>query len=585
MSVSRRDFVKNVSAGLSASVLFGTAAISSAVEPVALGSSANGVAFNHGVASGDPLQDRLIIWTRITVDSRSLSNRSGEVSVSWEVATDKAFQNIVRSGSTLTSPERDYTVKVDLVDLKPATKYFYRFVTPNVTSPIGVGKTLPLPGVEQVKLAVMSCSNYPAGYFNVYQEASLIPDLDAVCHLGDYIYEYGPGGFATELADQIGRSFLPGNDFEILKLDDYRARYAQYRTDPGCQNLHAAAPFICVWDDHEIANDAWREGAENHNPGEGEFSDRVMNALRAYYEWMPIRPPAGKFYSEEIFRRFDFGDLVSLHMLDTRIIGRDQQLSYADYLDINGTFDSAAFLADVTDPSRTILGQDQLNWLLSGLTTSPATWQVLGQQVLIGRMNIPIELLFSLSNPGPDIFVLIQELAEIKLRILAGDPTVTDQERARVETVAPYNLDAWDGYFFERETIFGATAAADKNLVTLAGDTHNGWANNLNTIDGVPVGVEFAASSVTSPGLEAFLEIPPPLVPAAEAAIQLLVDDLQYLNVADRGFMTVTFTQQEARADWTFIDNILDPNYQELTDRRRALKMLPGADGRTLVEV
>ena len=584
---SRRRFVKDISFGLGAAAIFGSAAISEGIEPTALprGSAGNQFSFDHGVASGDPLQDRLIIWTRVTPPRTAQSLRLVSIPVSFEVATDSAFTNIVRSGQTIAIKRRDFTVKVDLVELQPGSTYYYRFSTTDGTSPIGVGKTLPSGSVQRVKLAVFSCSNYPAGWFNAYQDASLIPDIDAVCHLGDYIYEYGPGGYATQNANAIGRSFIPGNDRELITLVDYRRRYAQYRTDVGLQNLHAAAPFICVWDDHEVANDAWRDGAENHNPGEGPWDKRKQDAIRAYYEWMPIRPPVGVSESEVIFRRFDFGDLVSLHMLDTRIIGRDEQLDYADFIDDFGDFDAAAFQAAVANPTRTLLGSEQATWLLAGLTTSTSTWQVLGQQVLTGRMNIPVELLLALGAPGPQLFVLIEELATIKARILAGDPTVTEEERLRVETVAPYNLDAWDGYFVERETIFSAIAQADQNLVALAGDTHNAWANNLATLGGVPIGVEFATSGVTSPGLEAFLGLDAVSALQAEAAIGLLIDDLQYNNLLDRGYMVVTFTPTEATANWTFIDNILDTTYNQIAARARALKVRPGAGGRVLEEV
>ena len=590
--VSRRSFLRNFSTGLSGALVFGTAAQSSGIEPgldtekaAGLGDKFSPTEFQHGVASGDPLQDRLIIWTRLTIKRRArwLTHRYG-VPVAWEVSRDPNFKRLVRRGVTLARRNRDYTVKVDLVGLKPGTKYYYRFKSLGSRSPVGTGKTLPGNGVSRVKLAVMSCSNFPAGYFNVYKDASQIPDLDAVCHLGDYIYEYGPGGYATENADTIGRGFEEGNDLELLRLRDYRKRYAQYRTDEGCQALHASAPFICVWDDHEIANDAWREGAENHNEGEGSFEARKLAAIRAYYEWMPIRPPAGEFASEEIYRRFDFGDLVSLHMLDTRVIGRDQQLNYADYFNLDGSFDTARFTADVTASDRTILGTEQLAWLQAGLVTSSATWQVLGQQVLLGRMNIPAELLPSLANPSPEILATLAELATIKGRILAGDPSVTDAERARVETVTPYNLDAWDGYFFEREILLGTAQAANKNLVAISGDTHNAWANNLTDLAGNPVGVEFATSSVTSPGLEDVLGIPSLLAGDAAFAIETLIDGLYYANIADRGYMTVTFTPAEAVADWTYVDNIQSTDYSTIDSRSRRLKTRAGMAGRFIEE-
>ena len=352
------------------------------------------VSFDHGVASGDPLSDSVIIWTRVTPQ-----NDARVVTVNWEVATDANFSNMVHTGSTVAQTSSDFTVKIDLQQLSFDTTYYYRFVSNGTTSPVGITKTLPVGIVNQVKLAVFSCSNFPAGHFNAYDSAAKIQDLDAVVHLGDYIYEYGNGEFGTENAEAIGRTLPADNNTECLTLTDYRRRYALYRGDEDLQNLHQNVPFIVVWDDHEVANDAWREGAENHNEGEGDFDTRKAAALQAYFEWLPIRPIAVSD-NERIYRSFSFGNLVNLHMLDTRLIARDEQLDYADFIDANtGQFDAPGFTAAVTDRNRTLLGSEQLGWLQSSLAGSSATWQVLGQQILMGRMNIPAELLSGLSNP------------------------------------------------------------------------------------------------------------------------------------------------------------------------------------------
>ena len=534
--------------------------------------------FKHGIASGDPLTDSVILWTRVTPHlSRKAPRltRFLRILVGWEVATDEKFKHVIRRGRTFVTKKTDFTLKVDVKGLKAGKTYYYRFRTRGEKSPVGQTKTLPSYDVNKVKLAVMSCSNYPAGYFNVYTDAAKRNDLDAVVHLGDYIYEYGSGGYATENAAQIGRDFEPNNDTELFKLKDYRRRYAQYRTDAGLQSLHANVPWICVWDDHEVTNDTWKEGAENHNEGEGDFFKRKAKALRAYFEWMPIRPVI-EGNNEIAYRQFQFGDLINLMMLDTRIVGRDEQLDYADYINSDGSFNAAQFTSDLTNPSRTLLGAEQLQWLQGALATSSAKWQVLGQQVLIGRMNLPAEILLGLGQPGADITGTIGTLAQIKARILAGDPTVTAEERARVETVLPYNLDAWDGYFVERETILGTSSALGKNLVVIAGDTHNAWANNLTDLSGNSVGVEFATSSVTSPGLEAFLQLPEQAWPATEQALQLLIDGLVYNNVGDRGYMLVTFTHDKADAEWVFIDNILSTDYNVKAGRAKSLSVKAG---------
>ncbi len=577
--------------------------------------------FYHGVASGDPQNDKVIIWTRITP-----ADGEDELPVTYEVAEDPAFETLLHNGDVTVTALIDYTVKVDVQNLTPSSTYYYRFISDDIISPVGKMKTLPTGSLAQLKLAVFSCANYPKGYFNAYAEASKHNDLDFALHLGDYIYEYGMldengnPAYATENAVSIGRALPSGNDKELLSLEDYRRRYALYRTDKGLQNLHAALPFIAVWDDHEVANDAYKNGAENHdNTSEGSFSYRKQNALRAYFEWMPIRPAAPKPSNSpfpdstpnvnyDIYRSFEFGDLVALHMLDTRIIGRDKQLSYADYMvpDGNGgvTLDAAAFTAALTNPERTMMGSEQLQWLQQRLTTSTATWQVLGQQVVMGRMNIPAELLSMLAQLEGDLddaqkqAILQQmqqsftELAALKTRMLQGDPTLTDEEKARVTSVIPYNLDAWDGYFMERETVLGTALQSDKNLVVLSGDSHNSWANDLKASNPATMkpelqaGVEFAVTSVTSPGLEEYLALSTEeMAQQFEQVLQLLIDDLQYCNLNNRGFMIVTFTPQKAEAEWLYVDNIDSDSYALLATRSKKLAVLTGSENRKLVQV
>lgn len=290
---------------------------------------------------------------------------------------------------------------------------------------------------------------------------------------------------------------------------------------------------------------------------------------------MPIRPVI-EGSDEAIFRTFRFGNLVDLHMLDTRIIGRDQQLDYMDYFTGEG-LDAARFTADVGSQNRTLLGAEQLLWLQSSLNYSTATWQVLGQQVLMGRMNLPAELLVAIATEQFEgLPQNLAELAQLKGRALQGDPSLTQEELARINTVAPYNLDAWDGYQYEREVVLGTAKALNKNLVVLAGDTHNAWANNLKDINGDQIGVEFATASVTSPGLEEYLGIPDEMIQGAEQAISLLVDDLDYLNVNQRGYMLVTFTPEEAKADWYFVDTIKSREYQIDAGRTASRRVLAG---------
>ncbi|MBE0459036.1 alkaline phosphatase D family protein [Pseudoalteromonas prydzensis] len=589
MTFTRRRFLKASAAGFGAAVLsFGLTGCSLNDDDDEA-TKQTPVSFDHGVASGDPLADSLIIWTRIT----PLENVTS-VNVVWQASKDANFTTISHDGETQVSDATDFTLKVDLQGLDANTTYYYRFISNGKTSPTGAGKTLPTSNIEQVKLAVVSCANYPAGYFHVYGEIAKQTDLDAVLHLGDYIYEYGNTGYATEDAAELGRLLPDDNSDEIISLADYRKRYAHYRKDKNLQAAHSRCAFITVWDDHEITNDTWQNGAENHNEGEGEFSERKLHALQAYFEWMPIRNVADK---ERIYRRFEFGNLVSLYMLDTRVLARDEQLNYADF-DLTSAQGQSDFANAVSSPTRALLGNEQLTWLTDGMTTSNSKWQVLGQQVLMTKMHLPFEVLqllvslqISQANGGDTNALLAQasalfaELAQIKGRVLAGDPSVTDAERARVDTTAPYNLDAWDGYAYEREVLLGTAIAAQKNLVVLAGDTHNGWAGQLVTDAANPIaasqnaGVEFATSSVSSPGLEEYLALntqEPEVTAQMEQVIALLVNDLIYNNLVDRGYLTVTFTPEQATAKWNYVSSIKTASYEMQTERSKELRMLAG---------
>ncbi len=530
------------------------------------------VNFEHGVASGDPLQDRVILWTRLTPN-----DSSARLEVTWEIALDQQFKQIIKTNKVITTAAQDFTVKVDATGLLPNQRYFYRFRFGDKTSPVGQTKTLPV-NPTQVSFAVCSCSNYPAGYFYVYREMAK-QNVDVVIHLGDYIYEYGADGYATEDAVRLGRTLATDNNKEIIKLDDYRKRYALYRKDADLQAVHQRHPFIVIWDDHELANDAWKNGAENHQATEGAFLDRKLAALQAYFEWMPIRPVDEQH--TKIYRQFDFGQLVQLTMLDTRIIARDEQLEYADYMTAVG-LDAQKFQADLTNPARTLMGIEQRNWLLGKLQQSTAKWNVLGQQVLMAKMMIPAELLLSLAeitagNPSAETLAKmnaqITELVTLKMRMQGGDPTLTAQEKARILTVAPYNLDAWDGYYYEREILYGTLAQLNKKVVVLAGDTHNGWSSELYSQAGAFVGVELATSSVSSPGLEKYLNIPLAQLQQFEFAFNTLIDELKYCNLNQRGYLLVQFDESQVQSQWIYLDSIKKADYVVDNTRQYQLKL------------
>ena len=521
--------------------------------------------FLHGVASGDPLKDKVILWTRLTPNDVSL-----RLEVIWEIALDQKFSQLVNFGKVQTAQAQDFTVKVDANKLRSNQHYYYRFRYGNVISPIGQTKTLPETS-NTVSFAVCSCSNYPAGYFHVYQEIAK-QDVDVVIHLGDYIYEYGKDGYATEDAAKLGRELALDNNKEMMTLDDYRKRYALYRKDIDLQTVHQRHPFIVIWDDHELANDTWKYGAENHteetesNKNEGKFIERKIAALQAYFEWMPIRPVSDNDHLN-IYRQFNFGTLVQLTMLDTRVLARDRQLDYADYMTAQG-MNFQRFQEDLNHPMRTLMGSTQLQWLQAQLEQSTATWNVLGQQVLMSKMLIPAELLLPLSQM--DVVALnqkIPELVTLKMRALQGDPSLTEIEKARLTLVAPYNLDAWDGYAAEREMLYAILRKVDKKVVVLAGDTHNAWASDLYNQSGAHVGLELATSSVSSPGLEKYLNIPLAQLQQFELAFRTLIDELNYCNLNQRGYLTVHFTAQQMQANWVFVNTIKDRQYTVDHDR------------------
>lgn len=547
---SRRDFLRF------SSIVGGSVVLSTALSgrtAFAQSPALSAATFEHGVASGDPLADGMILWTRATPQDASKA-----LTLAWELAEDDAFTEVLRSGTAAAEASRDYTLKIDVRDLEPGKTYFYRFRSSDAQSSVGRAKTLPDATATRVRLAVMSCSNYPAGYFHAYREASLIEDLDAFVHLGDYIYEYGADGYATERAKELGRRFPEDNAGELYTLADYRRRYALYRGDADLQAMHAAAPCIAVWDDHEIANDTWREGAENHTPEEGDFTARKLAAMQAWHEWLPVRPPSGE-PDEQIYRSFDFGGLLALHMLETRVVARDRQLDYADYRDPEtGAMDAEAFTRDLSRADRALLGESQLAWLGSKLASSEATWQLLGQQVLMARMWMPAEVLGAESYR--DIPPHLEALAALKSRMLAGD-ALSAEEQARLQRVTPYNLDAWDGYPAAREKLYAVAQQAGKRIVSLAGDTHNAWQSQLVDRNGETLGIELATPSVTSPGMEKYFQVDSSAAESLAQSLTLLIEDLQYCNVHQRGFLTVTATASELQAEWTFLDSVHSPAY------------------------
>ncbi|MBV8326374.1 MAG: alkaline phosphatase D family protein [Chryseobacterium sp.] len=527
--------------------------------------------FESGVASFDPTATGVIIWTRYSVNV--------DAEITWEISKNNNFTEILRRGKANATLVNDFTIAVDIQNIPSHTKYYYRFYNVKTKESSVIGETLTLPSktdaVDEVKMAVVSCSNFPAGLFNVYG-AIAHSDAEVVVHLGDYIYEYAPGQYGTNpYTNQLGRTHKPAK--EILTLNDYRERYRQYRGDKNLQLLHQKKPFICVWDDHEFANDAYKSGAENHQPDEGDFQARKMAAFQAYSEYIPLK--TGK--DLRIYRSFNFGNIVSLYMMDTRVIARDKQMEYSDYLDNAGNFNQVQFKTDFLSTQRKLIGSEQMAWLGSQMNADTAKWKVLGQQILMTKMMVPAELLMLLNqilaeikqhgSAQPATMLALQntisQLVIIKMKYKAQDPSLTPQEIARITTTLPYNLDAWDGYFMEREQLYSILAG--KKVVVLAGDTHNAWLGKLTDMQGNSIGTELACSSVSSPGLEGYLGITSDPTQAIQlaGAFKELIDDLEYANLYKRGYLHVKFTSGNSVAEWRFVDNVFSETYNTVTEK------------------
>ena len=541
------------------------------------GSDTAAAEFRYGVASGDPLADRVILWTHA-----KLPNSNDNVPLTWQVSTSSTFDTIVATGSVTSTAGTAFTNKVDATGLSAGNTYYYRFLdSMRTASPVGTTRTLPAASAASVKFAVFSCALYSAGYFNAYDAAAKSGAQYAI-HLGDYIYEYGsdPAKFGNSDAVTMGRVTAPAND--IVSLDDYRTRYAQYRSDPNLQAVHAAMPWITVWDDHEFANNAWVDGAENHNSTtQGSWAARKAIAARVYHEWMPIRTPDAANLLK-IYRRFDFGNIFTLHMVDTRIEGRDKQ--YDGYGDADGGLGRyAKALTSGTDATHRMMSTTQQTWLTNGMAASTATWQIMGNQDIMARMWFPGNVLRAqatatvsptAANQQAVLKAISDFLTAKATPAAARTATQAGLVSASTNPRLPYNLDAWDGYPIQRETILQTIKAQGKKLITLSGDSHNAWFANVTTLAGDKVGVEFAGTSVSSPGFESVglgalaSSLDGTAVSSGVYGSGLgLVDDLNYVDTIRRGYLLMTATAASVKGEYVFVDTIKSKTYVATTGK------------------
>ncbi|WP_370236301.1 alkaline phosphatase [Brevundimonas sp.] len=553
--------------------LFGAGTASCATAPDLAPVAAVDVRFDHGVASGDPAADSVVLWTRVTPPE----GFDGTLTVTLEIAGSSDLAGATAHTLT-TGGGRDYTVKHVVTGLAAGRDYYFRFRVGNAVSPVGRTRTLPAGATPKVTLAVVSCQLYPGGLFNAHDAIARLERLDAVVHLGDYIYEYGADDNAYGMATGRRLNRLPDPPHEIVSLADYRRRHAQYKTDPDLQAAHARAPFICVWDDHEVTNDSWVSGAESHQPEtEGDYAARKAAALKAYYEWMPIREPAPGTLSEAINRTFHFGDLASLMMVETRLTARTAPLDHGDLTmrpgpDGTPVPDVEAFMARRNDPARELLGDSQRAWLGRELAASRQAgrpWQVLGNQVVMARVQ------------GPDVTTMLPP-AQIE-RMLAG---LTPEIRAQVEQViglfklgVPFNLDAWDGFPAARERLYRTFREAGVQPLVLAGDSHAFWVNALHDYAGERRAVEFGTSAVSSPSpADALGNLP------LGMALSAANEEVVFCDQASKGFVLMTLTPGRADVALMAVSTIVTKPYELRAVKRYRVDHTAAGAG-ALVEV
>ncbi|WP_235037817.1 MULTISPECIES: alkaline phosphatase [unclassified Novosphingobium] len=526
--------------------LFGSGALLSATGAASsLAAQSASASFIHGIASGDPTANGAILWTPVTPQD---AGHGAAIPVRWHVATSQDSKP-VETGTTEAGPSHDFTVKVEPRLLKSGREYWYWFELADGTrSPQGRFRTLPKGKAAEAVFAVVSCQLYSGGYFNVYKSIAQKDRIDAVIHLGDYIYEYSADGYGAEIGRKLDRLAEPAH--EILTLADYRTRHAQYKRDPDLQAAHARAAFICVWDDHESANDAWIGGAENHQVAtEGDWAKRKAAAMQAYFEWLPIRDPQSNDTWAAINRSFEFGDLATLLMVQTRLLARSEQAQLSSKTPTPAEY--AALLATRARPDRELLGEPQREWVeqtLGASVKAGTTWQVIGNQVVTARVN------------GPDLNVLFgEEKANAMVSALPA-PMVAYIQQAQASDRAgvPFNLDAWDGYPAARERLYASFRRAGSRPLVLAGDSHAFWANNLADDQGHPVAVEFGTSSITSPSFGDVL----PGLPLGEM-LEKVSPEVAFCDMLSKGYILLTLTPQAAQADYIGVSTVLDRTFQE----------------------
>lgn len=496
--------------------------------------------FTHNVASGEPDQDSVLLWTRYKPES------GGVAKVRVEVSETRDFAKVVGGGQMVTGPWRDHTVKIIVDGLAPGKWHWYRFIAPDGSmSPIGRTKTLPVGKTAKFNIAIFSCSNLGYGEFNAYGHAAARDDIDLVLHMGDYIYEYGRGGY--DIGPEFSARIFPAD--EILTLADYRLRYASYRSDPQLQAIHANFPVIPSPDDHESANDSWEGGAQNHTVDEGDWSARRNAATQVWREWLPV--------GEQPWKSYAIGDLATYFRTDARTITRSQPRWHGEFMRAADPDKALAEFRDGAwrDPSMTMFGTEQENWLFHGFARHNALWTVLGSGTNMGYNSTPPGALDWFPKDAPE-----------------RSKNFVRQGLAAAKAGLPYNLDNWGGYPVARSRVFAAAQRADANLVVVTGDSHNGWAFDLPE-GGKVAGVEFGGHSVTSPGFESATQGTDPQM-VARGMVEANKAELRWMDSSNRGYMHLSLTPQAATNEWVFMQTVKTKSLATKPGHR--MKVRPG---------
>ncbi|WBQ12316.1 alkaline phosphatase D family protein [Hyphomonadaceae bacterium BL14] len=525
-------------------------------------------AFKHGVASGDPKSDSVVLWTAITTDDGAVPGRAVV-----EMALDADFSDIVWSSEAaprdgVLTVHGATPVKIIADGLEAGRWHHYRFRYGTQVSPAGRTRTLPVGRTSEYRIAAFSCSNYPRGFFNAYRHAAENAEADLMIHLGDYLYEYGMGGYGTQDAERLSRVVDPVG--EIVSEDDYARRHSLYCLDPDLQAAKAAAAWLPIWDDHETANDSWSGGAQNHDPEtEGDWHARRDAAIRAYHDWLPVRE------GETLINRYgkaEIGDLATLLFVETRLTARSSELDFSSFpIPVGADPDDAASQAAVRnwrdnvigDPERRLIGDEQGEFIAGTLSASVAEgkpWRVIANQVLMGRLEAP------------------NFMTETPLWLRLGMRLTSRFQWEFAQRTAhgvPMNLDSWDGFPVDRERFYDRARAAGADMIVLTGDTHNMWTNDLFDASGERRGTEFGVTSVTSPS-------PYEAVNAPDVDFGRMMEErnreILLNNVRDKGYLRLTLRRGEAVAEHVRVSTILSRDFTgEVASAWRVSPSLGGA--------